>query len=214
VYYRCHTRTCPTTGIREEAVENKVTEQLRRSEFTEDEKDYLVGAVRALKASWIAQKEQSLKNLEARREQLTERLTRLTDAYLDGAIDRELFEERKAAILFDRQGIQGSIASLQANEVSVPHLIEQFLERAGSAYSSYQMGSTEQKRRMVKIVSSNLSLREKSVDFTFSNPFGVVAEREKVADSGPRENRTPAPAMRMRCNTTLLWARGSSSEEG
>ena len=185
VYYRCHTRTCPTTGIREEAVENKVTEQLRRIEFTEDEKDYLVGAVCALKASWVAQKEQSLKNLEARREQLTKRLTRLTDAYLDGTIDRELFEERKAAILFDRQGIQGSIASLQANEVSVPHLIEQFLERAGSAYSSYQMGSTEQKRRMVKIVSSNLSLREKSIDFAFSNPFGIVAEREKSADSGP-----------------------------
>jgi site-specific DNA recombinase len=185
VYFRCHTRDCPTTGIRENAIEDAVTERLRTLEFSEDEKQYLGSAIRELKARWITQREESLKNLAARREHLTERLTRLTDAYLDGTIERELFEERKAATLFARQTIQGSIASLETNETSIPDLIENFLERAGSFYSSYQKASTEQKRRMVKIVTSNLVLHEKNVEFAFAKPFIEIAEREKDVHGRP-----------------------------
>ena len=109
---------------------------------------------------WTTDREQSLKDLAVRRERLTERLTRLTDAYLDGTIEKELFEERKAAILFDRQAIQGSTDAIERNERSIPQLVEAFLERAGTASSLFQTGSIAQKRRMVKTVSSNLSLSE------------------------------------------------------
>lgn len=185
VYYRCHTRTCPTTGIREEVIETAVTERLGALELSQDERSYLASAIQKLKARWIADREQSLKNLEARREQLTERLTRLTDAYLDGTIEKELFEERKATILFDRQAIQGSITSLGTNRVSVPALVEQFLERAASLYFSYQKASVEQKRRMVNIVTSNLALREKTIEFALSVPFAVLAHREKGTYCSP-----------------------------
>lgn len=197
VYYRCHTRTCPTTGIREEVIERTVAERLRALEFSEAEKQYLASAIQELKTRWIADREQSLRNLNARREHLTERLTRLTDAYLDGTIEKELFEERKASILFDRQGIQGSITALHANEASIPDLIRGFLERAGSFYSSYQKASIEQKRRMVNIVSSDLSLCEKSIEFAFTKPFAEIAEREKVDRCGPsrRIGRTWKPIL-------------------
>jgi site-specific DNA recombinase len=196
-YFRCHTRTCSTTGIREDVIENAVTERLRALEFTEAEKQYLASAIRELKARWIADREQSLKNLEARRERLTERLTRLTDAYLDGTIEKDLFDERKAAILFDRQAIQGSITSLQAHGTSIPDLIQGFLERAGSLYSSYQRASTEQKRRIMKTVTSNLALRQKSIEFAFTRPFREIAEREKDVYCSPNRgvHRTWEPIL-------------------
>jgi site-specific DNA recombinase len=197
VYYRCHKRDCPTTGIREEVIEHAVTERLSSLTITQDEKDYLASAIRELKARWIEERELSLKNLEVQRAQLTERLTRLTDAYPDGTIEKELFEERKAAILFDRQAIQDSIKSLETNEASVPDLIERFLERAGSLYSSYQKASTAQKRQIVDVVSSNLALREKSVDFALKIPFREIAEREKDVHGGPsrRIGRTWQPIL-------------------
>ena len=47
------------------------------------------------------------------------------------------------------------------------------------------MGTPEQKRRMVNLVSSNLTLRERTIDFAYRKPFDVIAEREKDADGGP-----------------------------
>jgi hypothetical protein len=185
VYYRCHKKDCPTTCIREEAVQSILMERLRTLEFTRAEKEYLTAAIQELKARWITDRELCLKNLIVRHEQLTERLTRLTDAYLDGTIDRELFEERKAAVLFERQAITGSIDGIERNERSIPDLLENFLERAGSAYSLYKTAQTEEKRRMLKIVTSNLTVEQKNVDFTFRNPFGVIANREKSIDGGP-----------------------------
>jgi DNA invertase Pin-like site-specific DNA recombinase len=185
VYYRCHTKDCPTTCIREEAIHSVLIERLRALEFTQEEKEYLTVAIRELKARWINDREQSLKNLMVRREQLTERLTRLTDAYLDGTIERDLFEERKAAILFERQAITGNIGGIESHERSIPDILENFLERAGSAYSLYKMALVEEKRRMLKIVTSNLTVEQKDVDFAFRNPFGEVANREKSIDGGP-----------------------------
>lgn len=184
-YYRCHTRECPTTGIREEAIEAMVTERLRALEFTDQENEYLAKAIRDLKANWITDKEQVVRNFAVQREQLTERLTRLTDAYLDGTIEKELFEERKSSILFDRQAIQGSTDAITRNERSIPDILQEFLERTGRAYSLYQTASIEKKRRMVKIVTSNLSLEQKSIDFAFTKPFHEVANREKMIDGSP-----------------------------
>lgn len=178
-YYRCHTRTCPTMGIREEVIERAVIERLQALEFTQAEKEYLKGAIRELKARWISDREQSFRNLSVRHEQLTERLTRLTDAFLDGTIEKELFEERKAAMLFERQAVQNSLDTLTRNERSVPDLLQEFLERTGCAHTLYQTGPLIQKRRLLKAVSSNLTMHEKKIDFTFRKPFGEIANREK-----------------------------------
>ena len=88
-----------------------------------------------LKERWIHDKEQQLANLSVTYEQVSERLTRLTDAYLDQAIERALFEERKAALLFERQAITERIKDLQENRVSVPDELQKFIELAGDAYS-------------------------------------------------------------------------------
>jgi site-specific DNA recombinase len=185
VYYRCQTKECPTTSIRQELAHTAIGEKLEALEFTQAEKDYLVSATKELKDRWIVDREQVLKNLSVRKEQLTERLNRLTDAFLDGTIDTNLFEERKAAILFERQAIQGNMDSITRNERSIPELLESFLERAGSAYSLYQTPFVEKKRRMLKIATSNISLREKTIDLAFTAPFNEIAKREKAVDGGP-----------------------------
>ncbi len=58
-----------------------------------------------LKAAWITGREQELQSLKIKVEQVTERLTRLTDAYLEGALDREMFEERKTALIAERRAL-------------------------------------------------------------------------------------------------------------
>jgi site-specific DNA recombinase len=187
VYYRCHTKDCPTMGIREEVVYDVVTNALRQLRFSPEEGTYLASEIQNLKARWITDKQQTTNNLHASLANLNDRLGRLTDAFLDGAIERDLFEERKAAILFERQGIQGTLDDYAANKTSVPDILEKFLERANNACLLYQEADAEQKRRMVKMLSSNLKLREKSIEFAYRIPFNAIAGREKSIGCSPSQ---------------------------
>src|SRR5262249_19642988 len=105
IYYRCHTRVCPEKGIREEAVAAVVEGALKKLEFSEVENESFGRAIQTLKENWFKQKEEELAVLNVKREQVTERLNRLTDAYLDQALERDLFETRKTALLMERRAI-------------------------------------------------------------------------------------------------------------
>lgn len=185
VYYRCHTKACPTTSIREDAIESVVAGELQRLMFNRDERIYLAGAIAKLKARWIYDEEQQLANLNVKCEQVSERLTRLTDAYLDQVIERDLFEERKAELLFERQAITERITDLTTNRVSVPDELQKFIELAGDAYSLYKMALPAKKRRLIQMVTSNFSCREKTLDFAFKEPFRAVTVRSTFTHGGP-----------------------------
>lgn len=184
-YYRCHTTRCPTTSIREDAIESVITTEFARLAFNPEEQAYLTTRIAELKERWVHDKDQELSNLKVKVQQVSERLTRLTDAYLDQAIERDLFEEHKATLLFERQAITERFKELSENRTSVPEELQKFIELAGDAYSLYQMALPDKKRRLLKMLTSNFSCREKTLDFAFKEPFREVARREKSASGGP-----------------------------
>jgi Recombinase len=109
----------------------------------------------------------------------------ITDAYLDGTIEREIYEERKAALLFERRAIEDRLNDLKTGKTSIPEEVQEFLELAGDAYSLYKTPIIEKKRRLLKMVTSNCSVDEGTLDFTYAIPFREVAQREKSIDGGP-----------------------------
>jgi site-specific DNA recombinase len=185
VYYRCHTKTCNMTGIREEEIAAFVDQSLQKLSFIANEKVYLSRAIARLKANWLEDKERQLAVLNARLQQIAERLNRLTDAYLDQAIGRELYEDRKTALLFEKKSIEGQFTDLKENRRSVPAELQKFIELAGEAYSAYQMAIPEKKRRLLKMVTSNFTASEDSLDFAYAIPFNEVANRECDRDGSP-----------------------------
>lgn len=185
VYYRCHTKTCPTTCIREDVLEKVAVMQLAKLAFSAPERSYLETRIKELKERWIKDKEQQLGNLRVMHEQISERITRLTDAYLDRAIDRELFEERKAKLLFERQAIAERIKDYAEDGSSVPEELKKKLELAGNAYSLYQVALPEKKRQLLAMVTSNFSCSEKNLDFAFKEPFNTIANRSVYSSGGP-----------------------------
>jgi hypothetical protein len=185
VYYRCHTENCPMKGMREEAVTSVVERSLRELEFTKAEKEYLAKRIQVLKTNWFEEKEKQLENLNVTLQHVSERLNRLTDAYLDGTIEKEIYEERKAALLFERRAVEDRLNDLKTGKTSIPEEVQKFLELAGDAYSLYKTPITEKKRHLLKTVTSNCTVDEGNLDFTYVIPFREVAQRQKSIDGGP-----------------------------
>src|SRR5262249_3476520 len=146
-YYRCHTKICPTTGIREQDVNAVISEHLLRLEFDESERQELAVRIEGLKKHWIEERDSQVTRINMRLQALAERLQRLTDAYLDQTIERTLFEERKVSLLFERKELEETLQRLKGDTGSFANQLTKFLEIAGSAYLLYKTANLDKKRQ-------------------------------------------------------------------
>lgn len=104
----------------------------------------------------------------------------MTDAYLDKLLDKETFEQRKTALLSERCLLDDNLRNLTNQASSVPDRLAAVLELASTAYLAYKLGLDEEKRQLIKIVTSNRSVDRKLPVFILASPFNEVANRFKT----------------------------------
>ena len=185
VYYRCHSDECRKTSVREEDAEAKVLVELESLRFNDEEKAALEKSVTMLRSNWIEQDEAERKSLDMRMGQMKDRLNRLTDALLDGLIDKPMFEERKSALLLEQKSLEENLGELSRKGGKFRDKRVEYLELASRAWLSYQLGLADEKRDLVKSVTSNRLVLGKNLDVRLSNPFRAIANREKNTCGDP-----------------------------
>jgi hypothetical protein len=189
VYYRCHTRTCPGSIVTETSVDATVLQMLKVLEFSDSERKQLDIRMAELNADWIRERGRDVQAITLAIEQISQRLSRATDAYLDGALDRDMFEERKAALIQERRALIDKRASYEANKTSVAAELKKIFELAGDACSLYKSAPVDKKREVLGLVTSNCIVASKKVDISWQIPFRQIAEREKDDDGAPSKDR-------------------------
>lgn len=189
VYYRCHASGCGASSVREERIEGHVMEMFSRLQFGEEEKGYVWRKVEQLRANWGTEQQVQLKALTLALTNIEDRLYRLTDAYIDRAIDKELFEHRKTALLMQQKALEEQIAKLKDPTRSIPDRLADYLELAEGSYLQYQLGLMNDKRDLLKTLTSNRAVDGKTIDISFSFPFNAIANRFENAYGGPYRTR-------------------------
>lgn len=184
VYYRCQTKTCPMTTLREETIEQRFKETLDRLTLTKDERRFFDECLSEFKGSWTQERQNSIALLEGKLTELRTRLGKLTDAFLDGSIEQEIYNERKQALIFERKSLEAKVTALREGR-SIPEEIEKFLEFIKDAKSLYEIAFPAKKRRLVQSLTSKNWANKKGLVFGLQSPFNVVAERPKVQNGSP-----------------------------
>lgn len=188
VYYRCHVSSCPPACVREDAVESAVLAQLSRLELTAEERTYLQQELDRMRGRATGQRQEVITALKLRLTQANDRLGRLTDAYIDRMIEKDVFEARKEALLAERLDIQGQITEWQGGKRDATEEAAKFIERADSAHLAYKNGTVEEKRDLLDSLTSNCSVEGKLPTIMLAFPFSVIAERSNVHDGCPRRD--------------------------
>lgn len=177
VYYRCHTPACPTTSVREENVDSMMTACLKELEFTAEQRSYFKQKVAAMKETAMDRRGDEQISMQLKLSKVAERLQRLTDAFLDGTIDHAVFEERKGSLLVERKQLEDASATVQTNSMS--DILAKILERADSAWLSYEVGILDEKREILESLTSNRLVLGKNGFVELSQPFlGMVKCRK------------------------------------
>jgi DNA invertase Pin-like site-specific DNA recombinase len=182
VYYRCHGRGCPSATLPERTIEKRIIDTLKRLEFTQEERDYCRQRLNSMAQQWNKQRDRAAQGINLNLDQLKQRQSKLTDAFLDEAIDKETFEQRKSALLVERRQMEERLSELKNQDGSIERKLRGLLELASSAYSAYRTAQTAEKRELVKIISSNRSLNARTLTFTASAPFDLIQKRFEISN--------------------------------
>lgn len=187
-YYRCHTETC-ATSVREEAVDLALREQLKPVTLHPDELTYLEGRLRSIRTEWFERRKFLLQNLKLQIADLGKRLSRLTDALLDGTLEKDLFTEKKNSLILDRRGLEDQLNRLERNPDAVLQEVQEFLGLARDAYFLYESALSERRRQLALLLTSDRTVDGKCVVFTLAPAAAELTNRRTVSSGGPRRYR-------------------------
>jgi hypothetical protein len=188
IYYRCHTKDCPTKTIKEETIEAEISMLLARLRFSKDEQACLETKLVACKKDWKDSQVKRLGQLRIDLARSKEKLLKLTDAYIESRLDRTLFEMRHNQLILEMKDIEEKMHLIETGKSDIASEIENFLELCKTAYSQYEMGFSEEKRDIIKNVTSNRLVCRNNLEFTWSFPFQQVAERHSVQCGAPHRD--------------------------
>jgi len=184
VYYRCHSEACKGTSIREEMIDDIIQRNLKLLVGDKRELREIREMVEAKRAETEGEIMKLREALHMRKAKCDERLTGLTDALLDHLIDKDTFETRKRALLFEKRNIQDEADTLSA--ASLPsHKALSHLELGNIAYSGYRLGNPEERRRILAQVTSNLFADGKNPVIALKSPFQEIANWRLIQNGAP-----------------------------
>lgn len=186
VYYRCHTKGCPTTTVRDDVVDAKLRNLYVHMQLAPEEAREARSYLEARLQNADEDREALRAGLRLQLADVKARMERLTDALLDGLLDCAAFEERRATLVLDAARIEERLRG-DVEEDSAG--AERFLELAESVSSSYDSADTEEKRRIVEITTSNFSLSRNELTIAPSEPFLTLANRMVVTTGGPNRDK-------------------------
>jgi hypothetical protein len=112
----------------------------------------------------------------------------VTDAYIDGAVDRNAFEGRKASLIVEESGAKEKLKQLETGCDGILAQLEKILERAKTASDMYKAALPTEKRDFAKNLTSNREVSGKNVAVTLKKPHELIANRFLVPSGSPRRS--------------------------
>jgi DNA invertase Pin-like site-specific DNA recombinase len=184
-YYRCHTRECETKTIREDRLENELTKTFVPLLLNDEEMAYVRNWFAWARAHKHERTKDEREACALQLAQIRDRLARLTDAYLDGAIEKALLNERRGSLLLEEAGVKQRMQELEAGNDTALTRLENYLELIQAALNLHTMTLPYEKRTLVKRLTSNLALGPENAVITLRNAAQLIANRPLVLSGSP-----------------------------
>ncbi|MCB9326412.1 MAG: recombinase family protein [Lewinellaceae bacterium] len=202
IYYRCQTKGCPTKTIREERIEKYLIRSLENLQLHDVENSILIELLEEAENNWSETQKGIKDSLLMQQSKISQKLERLTDAYIENAIDKELFERKKEKLLIEQQGLHHKIQCISGQKEAVFKKAKNYLELVKSLKKTYLIGILEEKREVIKIITSNLMIQGKKLMISMVSPYQEIGNRHSFS-SCVLNHHTPRSCIPKIANTDI-----------
>lgn len=189
IYYRCQTKTCPTTVLREDAIDGALGKVGGKFAMPEQEWQALSADVDAWLACSRDDSGEGLKNLLLLLAANDDRMARLTDAFIDQAIDREAYLARKEKLLHERANLLSQKTDFESGTTTRRKRAEEILELAKELGCLAILENDERRRRLLKRATSNRRVNGKEIVVEWEKPFSHIVSDDALTLGAPHRGK-------------------------
>jgi site-specific DNA recombinase len=212
VYYRCQVTACPTTCIREDMLGDAVALALRKITLPEAEIKCVREEIENAQKSDAAAREASRTQLTGQLGAVASKLERLTDVYVEGKIEKDLHDERRATLLVDRQRITEALANLEVDQARGTQFLLKCLQLAEAPETLYLSARLNEKRRLLEILASNRTVSGKTVTIAIAEPFCFLPSSQENTSSALEGVRPPTGSRISKALLEWLTTHGTEAD--
>lgn len=189
VYYRCHTRTCPTTSFREDDLTKRLGKALAKITLPADALPLLRSEFDVLMEERFGDREAVRRSKALSLAQIDDRLERLTDRYLDGDIERAWFLDKKAALIAERAMVCEQVEAIDDIGKAVGTKVELYFERQERLSGASNSLKPEEIAALVDFSTSNVCTEQQDLLIDWKQEFLAIQELKTIPTSGPHRDR-------------------------
>lgn len=175
VYYHCANLKCPgrSENIREEELELQFLSLLERLQLDSEWKELVIEALKGHHQVEKEFHENSVSSIQAQLKKLQEKLDKVYEDKLEGIIPEELWFRKHNQYLEEQTRLMRSLDEHQKGSASYMESGIQLIEIAQNAIQLYKKPSNTEKRRLLRFLSSNYTLKDKKVVPDWNPPFSL-----------------------------------------
>ncbi len=198
VYYRCtKPKSSPIKCSQKPITEDKLTKQLVGIIDAVGIDDKVLSLLKnILKESHTEEEEYHLNSIKSLREQqdaLQNKLDRLLDGYLDGAVSKEIYDGKNRQLQQDKDNALRQLQRHEEGNKEYFEQIENFIELCHQAPALFRSSSPQLKRELLKFVVSDLILIDEIVRPNYKIPFSLILKTKENGNWSGREDLNLRP---------------------
>ena len=110
---------------------------------------------------------------------------------MEDNISKDSYQKQREGILTKLQELKNEKNKFSDSKDLFFESIENFLELCKQPLNTYVSGNQEEKRELLEIITSNLTINQRKVCFSMVSPYSELANRNIFPSCTPRGIRTP-----------------------
>ncbi|MFH1564324.1 MAG: zinc ribbon domain-containing protein, partial [bacterium] len=176
-YYHCTKRKnpdCSQKTIRQEELENQIKEVLDQIEIPEDFKEWALEIIKDQNKQESGSRGQILTNLQKEYNICVKKIDRLIDMRANEEINEEEFASKKSELSKEKSRLQELLGDTDKRVDDWIEKAETMLNFAEKAKSKFESGTLEEKRAILSILGSNLSLKDGKLTVNLQKPLTCI----------------------------------------
>jgi site-specific DNA recombinase len=185
VYYRCHTRNCPKTSLRESIVNDALCRASASFKIRDDDWPEIRADIDTALANVRTTAADKLRSLSLAVAAIDERLERLADGYVDQVIDRGTYLARQGKLLGERATLTSRRVTIEAGNDDPRQRVDKNLELIKALGNMAKLSNDDELRDLLKNTTSNLLCHQKKLIIAWENPFKELKLEGTVTSDDP-----------------------------
>ena len=173
VYYRCTKRetNCKQKYVREERLAAQIYKVIQKVSLCDDWTKRILEQLEKDKNSGVQSSRPQQQNLQAKISEIENKINKLIDIYIEGAISKEEYQRKKEFFINEKRQLQESLQDFAAGGNNWFEQAKAFVTSLNRAHCAISEGNLEFQKEFLKKIGSNFILKERRLVFSTEGTF-------------------------------------------